>query len=77
MIIHLNRGRKIRHFPGLQDGERADQVHFFFCDLKSFYTGCMENPDSRYAVERTAFDINFTRLPILGEIAVTYRCNNR
>lgn len=27
--------------------------------------------------ERVAYDFDFTRLPVLGEIAVTYRCNNR
>jgi radical SAM protein with 4Fe4S-binding SPASM domain len=77
LVLHLLKKHKITKFPGILDSERAEQVHNFFCDLKSFYLGCVENPDERKAVERTVFDLNFTRLPILGEIAVTYRCNNK
>lgn len=77
MIIHMQEGGKIKNYPGIENGERAKQVHNFFCDLKSFYLGCMQNPDTGRAVERTTYDLNFTKLPILGEIAVTYRCNNR
>jgi radical SAM protein with 4Fe4S-binding SPASM domain len=77
MVLHLLEGKRIKKYPGIRDGERAKQVHYFFCDLESFYTGCMDNPDKRKAIERTTFNLNFTKLPILGEIAVTYRCNNK
>ena len=33
--------------------------------------------DGRRAVERVPFTFDYTRLPVLGEIAVTYRCNQR
>jgi radical SAM protein with 4Fe4S-binding SPASM domain len=34
-------------------------------------------PDVFGSVKRIPFDFDYTRLPVLGEIAVTYRCNNR
>ncbi len=76
LILHLFSGKKISRFPGIEKGERAEQVHYFFCDLKAFYTGCGGDPDNRKASMRIMFDLNFTKLPILGEIAITYKCNN-
>jgi radical SAM protein with 4Fe4S-binding SPASM domain len=70
-------GGRISSLRDITDGERTEHVHSFFCDLRAFFNGCPEMPESRRAVERIPFSFHFTRLPILGEIAVTYRCNNR
>jgi radical SAM protein with 4Fe4S-binding SPASM domain len=70
------RGKRIKSFHFLKDKKKAEQVHNFFCDLKAFFQGCPEWPDQRRAVETTPFGFDYTLLPILGEIAVTYRCNN-
>ncbi|MDR2898673.1 MAG: radical SAM protein [Spirochaetaceae bacterium] len=53
--------------------ERIAQIDLFFKILSGLYQG-----DGRAdaALERVPFDFDFTKLPILGEIAVTYRCNN-
>ncbi|MBN1409289.1 MAG: radical SAM protein [Spirochaetales bacterium] len=76
ILSSLLNGKKIRQLKMIHDGERASQVHWFFCDLKSFYQGCGGNIDLRRATDRVQFGFDFTRLPILGEIALTYRCNN-
>ena len=47
LLTHLLKGAKIRQFPGLAEGERAKQVHEFFCDLHTFYLGCSVDPDNR------------------------------
>ena len=77
MLRHLERGRSIRGYPGLLPGSRAEQVNTFFSNLKAAYEGKLSDPDSASSVERRSFTFDFTRLPVLGEIAVTYRCNNR
>ena len=53
---------------------RADIYHFF-CDLKSLISGCFGDGRSRKAVEQVPYKAPFSPLPILSEIAVTYRCN--
>ncbi|MEJ2664148.1 MAG: SPASM domain-containing protein, partial [Spirochaetia bacterium] len=73
----LLKGKRIGSFRFLRDADKARQVHQFFCDLRAFFNGCPEVPEQRRAVEITPFDFDYTRLPILGEIALTYRCNNR
>jgi radical SAM protein with 4Fe4S-binding SPASM domain len=77
LIRYLLQGKKITRFPYLEKDNRADEVHEFFCDLHAFYLGCPPAMDTRKGVERSLYDFGFTRLPILGELAVTYRCNNR
>ena len=73
-LRHLYARGRIRGLPGLSDGERTFQVHTFFCDLKALYQGC--DTTNRLSLETVGYDFNYTRLPVLGEIAVTYRCNN-
>ncbi len=76
-IRHLAAGGRIARLPGLADGERAKQVNDFFLDLRDFYQGDSSSMDDRASVERIPYSFDYTRLPVLGEIAVTYRCNNR
>ncbi len=50
------------------------QIETFFRDLAGLYSGDAE-AESR--IKRIPFDFSYTQLPILGEIAITYCCNNR
>jgi radical SAM protein with 4Fe4S-binding SPASM domain len=69
--------------PGLDEG-RASELLLFFEELRAAYEG--RSPEWR-AYEgrapaasgfgRVAYDFDFTRLPVLGEAALTYRCNAR
>jgi len=54
-----------------REPEKAGDIGAFVADIRSLYMG--------QAVEtgQIPYDFDFSRLPILGEIAVTYRCNNR
>jgi len=61
-----------------QAGDTADKrqdIHNFFCDLRSALTGCLREGDGRRAVEQVPYRLPFNALPVLSEIAVTYRCN--
>lgn len=53
----------------------ARDVHYFFCDMRSVLKGCYRQSDKREAVEKIPFSIPFNSLPVLSEIALTYRCN--
>ncbi len=76
IVSHLLSGRPIARLPGIADGDRAREVQEFCSDLRDFYQGDSSGLDARSSVERVPYTFDFTRLPILGEIAVTYACNN-
>ena len=53
----------------------AFDIHNFFCDLRAVLKGCYHEQDARRAVEKVPFSLPFNTLPVLSEIALTYRCN--
>jgi radical SAM protein with 4Fe4S-binding SPASM domain len=72
IIRHLLRGGRIGALPGLTKGDRAREVGDFLADVRDLYTG----QEGRRTLEQVPYSFAYTTLPILGEIAVTYRCNN-
>jgi len=76
LIRHLASGGRIRDLPGLQMEGRRKEIHDFLEDVRDLYTGEAGGINGRRTVETIPYTLDFTRLPILGEIAVTYRCNN-
>ena len=75
IVRHLLDGGRARDIPGVDSPERARQVGAFVSDLRALYLG-EPAADGRAPYETIPYDFQYTRLPILGEIAVTYRCNN-
>jgi radical SAM protein with 4Fe4S-binding SPASM domain len=71
IIRHLLRGGRIGELPGLGEGDRAREVGDFLADVRDLYTG-----QACRTLEQVPYSFAYTTLPILGEIAVTYRCNN-
>jgi len=57
--------------------ETRSSLHDFFCDLRALVVGCLGEGQGRRAVETIAYERPFNLLPVLSEIAVTYRCNLR
>ena len=47
----------------------------FLLDLRRMLRGGIPDGDPSPAVERVPFERTFSRLPVLSEVAVTYRCN--
>lgn len=70
LLEFIGRGGRFADIPGF-DEARADEIQRFFLSLKAVYEG------KPVGLEHVPYDFTFTRLPVLGEIAVTYRCNNR
>jgi len=75
IVRHLLEGGRVRDIPGISSDERAQQVAGFVSDIRSLYLG-EPAADGRAPYETVPYDFKYTSLPILGEIAVTYRCNN-
>lgn len=70
LLDHIGSGGRLEDIPGFSD-QRVSEMESFFLSLKAAYEG------RPVQLERVAYDFDFTRLPVLGEIAITYRCNNR
>jgi len=76
----LDAGGKLADLPGSGgkaglDEARAAELLAFFEELRAAYEG--RAPATAGGFGRIAYDFDFTRLPILGEAALTYRCNER
>lgn len=63
--------------PHAQDPAKRADVHYFFCDLRALLVGCLGEGQGRRAVETVPFKRPYNLLPVLSEVAVTYRCNLR
>lgn len=53
----------------------AADIQNFFCDLRALLKGCLHEYEQRRAVEHIPFTLRYNTLPVLSELAVTYRCN--
>jgi radical SAM protein with 4Fe4S-binding SPASM domain len=53
----------------------AADIHDFFCDMRAVLKGCYHEQQERRSIEKIPFSLPHNELPVLSEIAVTYRCN--
>ncbi len=72
LIDYLKRGGSMRTLR-LPSEEAARDTALFFGDLAALYRG--DQPVNG-TVGAELYSFSYTRLPVLGEIALTYRCNN-
>jgi radical SAM protein with 4Fe4S-binding SPASM domain len=79
LLEHLLDGGPLERFLSRWGGSpavRRDLYHFF-CDLRALVSGCLGDGEGRKAVEQVPFEVPFSSLPVLSELALTYRCNLR
>jgi radical SAM protein with 4Fe4S-binding SPASM domain len=55
--------------------DRVRDVHLFLFEVKRFLEGTLQEGNRSAAVNVEHFDMRFSELPILSEVAITYRCN--
>jgi radical SAM protein with 4Fe4S-binding SPASM domain len=61
---------------GYEDKEKVSlDLYHFFRDLTALLKGCYNEKEDRRAVEKVPFTLPYNALPVLSELAVTYRCN--
>ncbi len=54
---------------------RRRELHWFFADLQDLLKGRLGAGRGRRAVSREPFRADFCKLPVISELALTYRCN--
>jgi radical SAM protein with 4Fe4S-binding SPASM domain len=59
----------------LNPARAREDMYYFFCDLKAMVSGCLGDGKGRKAVERIEYELPYSALPVLSEVALTYRCN--
>ncbi len=60
-----------------RDPEKAGDIERFLLAVKRFLEGTLDETTRTRAVEVQPFALPFATLPILSEVAITYRCNLR
>ncbi|MGA2975040.1 MAG: radical SAM protein [Spirochaetia bacterium] len=75
IVRHMLAGGRAAGIPGIEREDRARQVAEFVSDIRALSLG-QSTADGCLPYETVPYDFKYTTLPILGEIAVTYRCNN-
>jgi radical SAM protein with 4Fe4S-binding SPASM domain len=60
-----------------EDAQRRAELFHFLCDFRSLMKGCLRDVAGRKAVRFQTHPQTFNALPVLSEIALTYRCNLR
>jgi radical SAM protein with 4Fe4S-binding SPASM domain len=77
ILNHLLQGGDVMQIvDAYADREQiAEDIHYFFCDLKLLLKGCYHEQGEYKSIEKVKFGLGFHRFPVLSEIALTYRCN--
>ena len=57
------------------DEEGISQIHSFFTDLSRMLSSSICDDYHSPSLERVPFDLGYIELPILSEVAITWRCN--
>ncbi len=72
LVAYLRKGGRMADLQFPSPEALRDTSHFFG-DLAALYRG---DEPANGTVSAVAYDFSFTKLPVLAELAVTYRCNN-
>ncbi len=77
ILYALVQGQSIRHILKKvgQDPQKQRDILNFLCGVRQQLEGTLDEFSLNPAVAVSPFDMNFSRLPVLSEVAVTYRCN--
>jgi hypothetical protein len=60
-----------------REPQRVRDVALFLLEVKRFLEGHLDETHHSSAVDVEPFDMRFSKLPVLSEVAITYRCNLR
>lgn len=79
ILAALLKGEKIRRLLKKigKEPQKKREILNFLCAVKQQLEGNLDEFTPNPAVEITPFEMNFCKLPVLSEVAVTYRCNLR
>jgi radical SAM protein with 4Fe4S-binding SPASM domain len=55
--------------------DKAQEIEMFMLAIKSYLEGNIDEFTTNPAVETSPFTMHFSKLPVLSELALTYKCN--
>lgn len=68
-------GGTIRQLIHKAGHDKAREIELFMLAVKSYIDGNLDEFSTNPAVETSSFEMNFSKLPVLSEFALTYKCN--
>jgi radical SAM protein with 4Fe4S-binding SPASM domain len=77
VLNHILQGGSIRDILEARssDAELQGHLHSFFIDLSRVLDSSVCDAYHSPSLERTTFDLGYIELPVLSEVAITWRCN--
>jgi radical SAM protein with 4Fe4S-binding SPASM domain len=60
-----------------REPQKARDIQLFMLEVKRFMEGVLDELNHSDGLEVRPFEMRFAKLPILSEVAITYRCNLR
>lgn len=77
VLNHIIQGGSIRDILKARssDAKLPEQLHSFFVDLSRLLDSSVCDVYHSPSLERTQFDLGYIALPVLSEVAITWRCN--
>jgi radical SAM protein with 4Fe4S-binding SPASM domain len=77
ILQFLVNGGKVANLLQKAGADKANEIEQFILAVKHFLEGKLDEFSLNPAVETSQFDLNFSTLPVLSELALTYDCNLR
>lgn len=77
VLHHLLQGGSIKDILKARsyDRELPKQLHLFFSDLSRVLSSSLCDEYTSPSLNRTSFELGYITLPVLSEVALTWRCN--
>lgn len=75
LLQFLLNGGKIRELLKKTGNDKAEGIEHFILAVKSYLEGNIDEFSTNPAVETSRFDLHFSKLPVISELALTYDCN--
>ncbi len=75
ILKFLLHGGKIDQLLAKVGRDKAREVELFILAVKSYIDGKLDEFSLNPAVESSTFKLSFSKLPVLSEFALTYKCN--
>jgi len=75
ILMFLLDGGKIKDLIKKTGLEKAQEIELFILAVKSYLEGNLDEFNLNPAVEKRPFNMHFSKLPVLSELAITYKCN--
>jgi radical SAM protein with 4Fe4S-binding SPASM domain len=75
ILQFLLQGGTIKDLLNKTGVDKTREIEMFMLAVKNYLEGNLDEFSGNPAVETSLFSLNFSKLPVLSELALTYKCN--